>query len=66
MKIAILTLSTLAFFSTTAFAETKPTVPAKEPAKYLKPQAFQKPNIVGKVAATQVKSPHIKTSMVTA
>ena len=35
MKIAILTLSTLAFLNTTAFAETKPNVPAKEASQIL-------------------------------
>jgi hypothetical protein len=65
MKTTILTLSTLAFLSTTIFAETKPNVPAKEASQIFKAAGFSKPNMAGKVAATQVKSPHTKTSMVT-
>ena len=42
MKTVILTLSTLAFFSTTAFAETKPTVPAKEASQIFKAAGFAK------------------------
>ncbi len=65
MKTAILTLSTLAFLSTTTFAETKPNVPAKEASQIFKAAGFSKQNMAGKVTATQVKSPPIKTSMVT-
>jgi hypothetical protein len=61
MKTTILTLSTLAFFSTTTFAETKPNVPTKEASQIFKAAGFSKPNMAGKVAATQVKSPHTKT-----
>lgn len=42
MKIAILTLSTLTFLSTTAFAETKPTVPVKEASQIFKAVGFSK------------------------
>ena len=42
MKIAILTLSTLTFLSTTAFAETKPNVPAKEASQIFKAAGFSK------------------------
>ena len=42
MKITILTLSTLAFLSTTTFAETKPNVPAKEASQIFKAAGFSK------------------------
>ena len=42
MKIAIITLSTLAFLSTTIFAETKPNVPAKEASQIFKAAGFSK------------------------
>ena len=42
MKTVILTLSTLAFFSTTAFAETKPNVPTKEASQIFKAASFSK------------------------
>ena len=42
MKITILTLSTLAFFSTTAFAETKPNVPTIEANQIFKAAGFSK------------------------
>lgn len=42
MKTAILTLSTLAFLSTTAFAETKPNIPAKEASQIFKAAGFAK------------------------
>ena len=42
MKTIILTLSTLAFLSTTAFAETKPTVPAKDTNQIFKAASFSK------------------------
>ena len=42
MKIAILTLSTLALLSTTTFAETKPNVPAKEASQIFKAAGFAK------------------------
>ena len=66
MKTAILTLTTLALLSTTIFAETKPAVPAKEASQIFKAAGFSTTqNMAGKVAATQVKSAHTKTSMVT-
>ena len=42
MKTVILTLSTLAFLSTTTFAETKPNVPAKEASQIFKAAGFSK------------------------
>lgn len=42
MKTAILTVSTLAFLSTTAFAETKSNVPAKEASQIYKAAGFSK------------------------
>jgi hypothetical protein len=42
MKTSILTLSTLAFLSTTIFAETKPNVPAKEANQIFKAAGFSK------------------------
>ena len=42
MKIAILTLTTLALLSTTAFAETKVNVPAKEASQIFKAASFAK------------------------
>ena len=42
MKTAILTVSTLAFFSTTTFAETKPNVPSKEASQIFKAAGFKK------------------------
>ena len=42
MKTAILTLSTLALLCTTAFAETKLTVPAKETSQIFKAAGFAK------------------------
>ena len=42
MKTIILTLSTLAFLSTTIFAETKPNVPAKEASQIFKAAGFSK------------------------
>ncbi len=65
MKTVILTLSTLAFLAPPPLQKPNPIFLLKTPAKYLKPLALQKPNMAGKVAATQVKSPHTKTSMVT-
>ena len=65
MKTTILTLSTLALLSTTTFAEIKPTVPAKEASQIFKTAGFAKQNMAGKATATQVKSAHTKTSMVT-
>ena len=42
MKIAILTLSTLAFLSTSTFAESKLNVPAKEASQIFKASGFTK------------------------
>ena len=42
MKTTILTFSTLAFLSTTIFAETKPNVPAKEASQIFKAAGFAK------------------------
>ena len=42
MKTTILTFSALALLSTTAFAETKPNIPAKEASKIFKAAGFAK------------------------
>ena len=65
MKTVILTLSPLPSSAPPHLQKPNPMFQLKKQAKSLKPQAFQKQNMAGKVTATQVKSPPIKTSMVT-
>ena len=61
MKTSILTLSPLPSSAPPSLQKLNPMFQLKKLTKYLKPQAFQKQNMAGKAAATQVKSPHTKT-----
>lgn len=51
MKLSIITLAILTLLSTTAFAETKPNVPAKEASQIFKAAGFKKQSMVGKATA---------------